>query len=118
MTSIQSVDRAIAVLEFLGTNGWSGVTEVAAALGTHKSTAYRLLSTLKDRGLVEQDAETDRYRLGLGLVYLASTVSAELDILHYARPVCDRLREQTQGTVTVSVLTGDDVMVMYQAMSS
>jgi DNA-binding IclR family transcriptional regulator len=118
MTSIQSVDRAIAVLEFLSTNGWSGVTEVAAALGTHKSTAYRLLSTLKDRGLVEQDAATDRYRLGLGLVYLASAVSNELDILHYARPVCDRLRERTQGTVTISVLTGDDVMVIYQAMSS
>jgi DNA-binding IclR family transcriptional regulator len=118
VSNIQSVDRAIAVLEFLSTKGWSGVTEVATALGTHKSTAYRLLSTLKDRGLVEQDTRTDLYRLGLGLVYLASAVSAELAILHYARPICDRLREQTQGTVTISVLTGDDVMVIYQAMSS
>jgi DNA-binding IclR family transcriptional regulator len=106
------------VLEYLCARGWSGVTEIAAALGTHKSTAYRLLATLKDRGLVEQDVETDRYRLGLGVVYLASAVTADLDILHYARPVCDRLREQAQGTVTISVLAGDDVLVIYQAMSS
>ncbi len=116
--AVQSVDRAITVLEYLCTRGWSGVTEVANAIGTHKSTVYRLLSTLKDRGLVEQDAETDRYRLGLGLVYLASAVTGNLDILHYARPICEDLRERTQGTVTVSVLTGDEVLIIYQAIPS
>jgi DNA-binding IclR family transcriptional regulator len=116
--SIQSVDRAIDVLEYLSSSGWSGVTEIARALGTHKSTAYRLLVTLKDRGLVEQDSNTDRYRLGLGLVNLAAAVTGELDIVQYARPVCERLRDETGGTITISVLTGNDVMVIYQTMSS
>ena len=44
------------------------VTEVANELDIHKSTAYRLLTTLRDRGLVEQDATTEKYRLGCGLV--------------------------------------------------
>jgi DNA-binding IclR family transcriptional regulator len=116
--SIQSVDRAVDVLEYLSSSGWSGVTEIARALGTHKSTAYRLLVTLKDRGLVEQDSNTDRYRLGLGLVNLAAAVTGELDIVQFARPVCERLREETGGTVTISVLTGNDVMVIHQTMSS
>jgi DNA-binding IclR family transcriptional regulator len=116
--AIQSVDRAIDVLEYLSSSGWSGVTEIARALGTHKSTAYRLLVTLKDRGLVEQDSNTDRYRLGLGLVNLAANVTGEMDIVQYARPVCERLREETGGTITISVLTGNDVMVIYQTMSS
>jgi DNA-binding IclR family transcriptional regulator len=115
---VQSVDRAIGVLEFLARTGWAGVTEVANALDIHKSTAHRLLATLLDHGLVDQDAHTDRYRLGLGLVSLASTVTADLDVLQYARPVGERLGEETRETVTVSVLIGDEVMVIHQSMPS
>ena len=69
--SLQSVDRAVSVMEFLSRRGWSGVTEVSRELDIHKSTAYRLLTTLRDRGLVEQDAASEKYRLGFGLVLLA-----------------------------------------------
>jgi predicted transcriptional regulator len=72
---VQSVDRAITVMELLSRRGWSGVTEVAKELEINKSTAYRLLTTLRDRGLVEQDAATEKYRLGFGLVALASSVT-------------------------------------------
>lgn len=116
-TFVQSVDRAISVMEFLSRRGWSGVTEVANELNIHKSTAYRLLTTLRDRRLVEQDAATEKYRLGFGLVLLASTVRADLDILRCARPVCERLSEQTQETVTVAVLEGDDAVVIHQNIS-
>ncbi|MDQ3855517.1 MAG: helix-turn-helix domain-containing protein, partial [Chloroflexota bacterium] len=98
--SVQSVERAISVMELLARRGSSGVTEVANEIGIHKSTAYRLLTTLRGRGLVEQDAATEKYRLGFGLVLLASTVTADLDVLRCARPVCERLSEQTQETVT------------------
>jgi DNA-binding IclR family transcriptional regulator len=115
---VQSVDRAVAVLEFLLQEGAAGVTEVANGLNIHKSTAYRLLATLKERRLVEQDAETERYHLGLGLVFLARAVTADLDIVRYARPVAQRLCEQTRETVTVSVLAGHETVVIYQDMSS
>ena len=111
---VQSVDRAITVMELLSRRGWSGVTEVANELGINKSTAYRMLTTLRDRGLVEQDAATEKYRLGFGLVALASSVTADLDIARCSRPVCDRLAEQTRETVTVAVLEGDDAVILYQ----
>ena len=116
-TFVQSVDRAVSVMEFLSRNGWTGVTEVANELGIHKSTAYRLLTTLRDRGLVEQDTATEKYRLGFGVVLLASTVTADLDVLRCGRPVCERLSEQTQETVTVAVLEGDDAVVIHQSIS-
>ncbi len=116
-TSVQSVDRAITVMELLSRRGWSGVTEVANELGIHKSTAYRLLTTLRDRGLVEQDAATEKYRLGFGLVMLASSVTADLDIARCSRPVCDRLAEWTGETVTVAVLEGDDGIIIHQSNS-
>ena len=115
--SVQSVDRAVSVMEFLSRRGWSGVTEVARELDFHKSTAYRLLTTLRDRGLVEQDTATEKYRLGFGLVLLARAVRADLDILRCARPVCERLSEHTKETVTIAVLEGDDAVVIHQSIS-
>lgn len=114
---VQSVDRAITVMEFLAGNGWSGVTEVANEIGIHKSTAYRLLTTLRDRNLVEQDSATEKYRLGFGLVALAGSVSDGLDILRCARPVCERLSEQTEETVTVAVLEDDEAVIIHQDIS-
>ena len=90
-TFVQSVDRAISVMEFLSRQGWSGVTEVAGELDIHKSTAYRLLSTLKERRLVEQDAVTEKYRLGFGVVLLASAFTEDIDIVRHARPARRRL---------------------------
>jgi DNA-binding IclR family transcriptional regulator len=116
-STVQSVDRAVSVMEYLARRRWAGVTEVANELDIHKSTAYRLLTTLRDRGLVEQDAGTEKYRLGFGIVLLASTVTADLDVLRCARPVCERLSEQTQETVTVAVLEGDDAVVVHQTVS-
>jgi DNA-binding IclR family transcriptional regulator len=115
---IQSVDRAISVLELLARSGWAGVTEVASALAIHKSTAYRLLATLKERGLVDQDPHSERYRLGLGLVFLASSVTAELDLVRSARPVCERLSQQTQETVTLSILAGEETLILFQTSAS
>jgi DNA-binding IclR family transcriptional regulator len=115
--SVQSVDRAISVMELLSRRGWSGVTEVARELDIHKSTAYRLLTTLRDRGLVEQDAATEKYRLGFGLVLLARSASADLDILRCAEPVGERLSELTKETVTIAVLEDDDAVIIHQSIS-
>ena len=112
---VQSVDRAITVMELLSRRGWSGVTEVAKELEINKSTSYRLLTTLRDRGLVEQDPATEKYRLGFGLVTLASSVTADLDVARCSRPVCDRLAQQTRETITVAVLEGDDAVILYQS---
>lgn len=117
-SGLQSVSRAILVMRFLSRNGWSGVTEVANTLEIHKSTAYRLLSTLRDSGMVEQDVETDRYRLGMGLVSLASTVSSDFDVVRYARPICQRLSEQTGETVNISVMEGEEAVVVDQSVAS
>ena len=93
--AVQSVDRALTILEILEREGWMGVTTLARELGIHKSTAFRLLATLEQRGIVEQHVETQKYRLGFALVRLASAVRAGLDLTRSARPVCEWLSEQT-----------------------
>lgn len=114
---VQSVDRAVTILEFLARKGWSGVTEVGEALDVHKSTAFRLLGTLEGRGLVEQHAETGQYHLGFGLVDLARAVIVGPDIAGRARAACEWLAELTDETVTLSVLERDECVTIDQIIA-
>jgi DNA-binding IclR family transcriptional regulator len=49
----------VSVLEILAHRGEAGVSEVAADIGVHKSTAFRLLGALEDRELVEVEELED-----------------------------------------------------------
>ena len=107
---VRSVDRAVSAMQILAREGWAGVTDIAGELGIHKSTVYRLLATLERRGMVEQDQATQRYRLGFGIVSLASTVRSSLDLVRAARPVCERLSAATDETVNLAVLEDAEVV--------
>src|SRR5690242_20353927 len=111
---VQSVDRAVSVLEILAQRGEAGVSEVAAEIDVHKSTAFRLLGALESRGLVEQATERGKYRLGFGIVRLAGAVTGRLDITQQGRPVCERLAEELGETVNIAVLQEHYAVNLYQ----
>src|SRR3954470_4451598 len=102
---VQSVDRALTILTILARLGQVGVTEIATEIGVHKSTAFRLMSTLESHEFVEQTEDRGKYRLGLGLVRLAGASTARLDVVQEARPVCRRLAAASGETVNVAVLS-------------
>lgn len=101
---VQSVDRAISVLEILSRRGEAGVSEIAAEIDVHKSTAFRLLGALEARGLVEQAEDRGKYRLGFGIIRLAGGVNTQMDITQRGRAVCQRLAEEIGETVNIAVL--------------
>ncbi len=105
--AVQSVDRALAILELLARQPELGVTDIAAELGVHKSTAFRLVATLEQHRLVEQLGERGKYRLGFGVVRLAGAAAVRLDLAREARPVCRRLAAEFNETVNLAVRDGD-----------
>jgi IclR family transcriptional regulator, acetate operon repressor len=110
--AVRSVDRAAALLIALGdTPGLAGVTELARRLGLHKSTASRLLATLERRGLVEQDDESGKYRLGLAVIRLAQRAELTLDLGRIARPELDVLARAGHHPVTLAILQHDTAIV-------
>ena len=113
--SVQSVDRAVQVLELLAREGEAGVAEVARELRVHSSTASRLITALSGHELVERMADTRRVRLGVGLLRLAGATASRLDVTSQAQPVCDGLAEELGETVNVAVLTGDVATNVCQA---
>ncbi|MGO2035204.1 MAG: IclR family transcriptional regulator [Brevibacterium sp.] len=113
--TVQSVDRAITVLEIIARTGLVGVTDIAAELGVHKSTASRIVTTLEARGLVEQDQRRGKYRLGLGILRLAGATTARLDIVQEARPITKLLAEATGETINIAVLSDGAALYLDQA---
>ena len=116
--TVQSVDRAISVLEILARTGECGVTEIAAELGVHKSTAFRLVAALDRRGLVEQNADRGKYRLGVGILRLAGATTARLDVVQEARPICEQLATDTGETVNIAVLSDGAALYLDQVAGS
>jgi DNA-binding IclR family transcriptional regulator len=109
------VSRAIRTLELIADAGELGVSELGRRLGVHKATASRLAATLADRGLIERDPDTERYRLGFGLIRLAGAAMAGLDLVRTARPILEDLADRTRETVNLGVLSGDDVVYVDQS---
>jgi len=117
-TTVQSVDRAVSVLDMLAHAGEAGVTAIAAELGVHKSTAFRLVAALEARGLVEQNAERGRYRLGVGILRLAAAATARLDLVQESRALLRSLATEAGETVNLTVLSDGAALYVDQVAGS
>ena len=106
--SIQSVDRAVAILKCFEDTITLSLAEISRLTGLHKSTTFGLVSTLEANGMLEQDQVTGRYRLGLSLFRLGNRV--DTDIKQIAAPYLDRLAELSGETINFAVRDGDCVV--------
>ncbi|PNH85710.1 IclR family transcriptional regulator [Arthrobacter sp. AFG20] len=113
---VQSVDRALAVLEILARDGHAGVSEIAGEMGIHKSTVSRLLGSLVVREMVHQNSERGKYQLGFGILRLASSIPGRLSLVREARPVLENLAEEFKETVNLAVLRSNYAVNVDQAM--
>ena len=92
--SNQSIERAIDILFcFSREKSRLTINEIADQTGLPKSTCYRLIGTLKKKGLVDLDKEPNRYRLGMALLRFHDIITDSLDLVRIARPYLHRLTE-------------------------
>src|SRR5947199_2042274 len=103
LRTIQAVDRAAALLKAVADSRQPlTVVELAALTGLNRSTAWRLLATLDQHGLVERDPVSQRYTVGYAFLRIA--VASEHDPLaRRARPVLERLALETGETANLAL---------------
>lgn len=98
-----TVGKALSLLDLLGTGGPElALADLARSAGFDKATTRRLLVSLIEHELVEQDAATRLYRLGAGIARLALMREAQFPFLRTATPLVARLAGQTGETVHLS----------------
>jgi len=106
----RTVDRALTVLSlFTPAEPELSSAAIAARLGLHQTTAYRLLSTMEAGGYVERDERTGLYRLGLRVVELAGLKLNQMDLYRHALPELDALRDTLNLNANLAVLDHGDV---------
>lgn len=113
MPTVQSIDRAFAVLRSL-TTGPAGVTEIADRVHLPKSTVSRLLSTLEELGAVEQVSAGGEYRIGLGMLELAAAARPGRSLVSVARPQLAELNRLTGEAAGISIPDGTDMLYLDQ----
>jgi DNA-binding IclR family transcriptional regulator len=110
---IQSVSHALDILEsFTKTDKELGVTELSRRLGLHKNNVFRLLATLEHRGFIEQNRETESYRLGPKTLQIGSVFIEQRECRRQARPILEELTAATGETAVVAVLRAAKVVYM------
>jgi DNA-binding IclR family transcriptional regulator len=80
-----------------------GVSELARRLGMDRASVHRLLQAMVAENMVEQDPHSRAYRLGLGVLDLATVRISQHSLLPIALPHLDRLRDETEETVALLV---------------
>lgn len=95
-----------------------GISQLAKRLGVAKSTVHRLAVTLVSEGMLEQNPETGKYRLGMSLFRLGALVRHRMDLSIEARHLLRELREKANETVHLAVLDGPEIMYIYNLEST
>ncbi len=115
---LSSVATAIALLKAFSEDEVEiGVSSLAKRLGVAKSTVHRLAVTLVSEGMLEQNPENERYRLGIALFGLGALVRRRMVVSSEARPYLFNLRESTGETVHLAILDRFEIMYIYNLES-
>ena len=109
--SLKSMHKLMAILDCFSPFDRSlTLNEIAARCDMPKTTVHRLVSSLREVKLLEQDRERDRYRMGIRLFELGSIVMGNLDIYREARPLVERLIGATGEGSHLCVFDGTNMV--------
>jgi DNA-binding IclR family transcriptional regulator len=115
-TPVASVQTVLSVVEYLEAAGPAGVTEIADAVDSSKSTVHNHLTTLREDGYVVN--EDGRYRLGLRFLGIGESTRLRTDLYEIARPQVEQLVEGTDLVGNLAVEERGTGYYLYRSRGS
>jgi DNA-binding IclR family transcriptional regulator len=113
----QSAERVLGLLaSFEDGRPELSVTEIAASLGVHKSTASRLAATLERTGFLARSGR--RYRLGVEVLRLGTLALRSTDVVATMQPAMEKLSQRTGETINLAVPAGPDILNVAEVPST
>ncbi|MFS0634467.1 IclR family transcriptional regulator [Mesobacillus foraminis] len=100
MSNVQSIERALTILNKLSEypDGLQ-ISRLSEQVGLTKSTIHRLLATLSNMNYVTKDEETDKYKLGLQILFLSRNYLNNSNIVTIAKPILEKLCQEVNETI-------------------
>ena len=116
---VPNLDRALQIVETLSSSPRGmNRNEIAAATGCSANMVYRIMMTFVDAGWAYRDENTGAYRLSRRLMDFAVAGSDEYSLASVAWPEMCALRDKTNFTVQLGVLTEDGTGIILQVAES
>ncbi|MBW2503255.1 MAG: IclR family transcriptional regulator [Deltaproteobacteria bacterium] len=111
--SIQAVENALDVLEALSEEDEDvRISQLSEKLHMNKTSVFRLLATFENRGYVEREEASGKYRLGLSAYEIGQKFLSRMGLLRHARPVMERLSRTCNEAVYLAVCRRNDVLFL------
>lgn len=111
--SIQAVENALDVLEALSEiDDDVRISQLSEKLTMNKTSVFRLLATFENRGYVEREELSGKYRLGLSAYEIGQKFLSRMGLLRHARPVAERLARGCNEAVYIAVRRGKEVLFL------
>jgi len=119
-SATQSLDRAMDLLEVVVGHTASGISlgSVAAIVGLSKPTAHRLLTGLRNGGMIDYDVGERLFFPAFKLYSMGQAAATRFDVIEVAAASVDRLAEDTGDTVFLSARSGDFVVCVARRMGA
>lgn len=115
----RSIERAIAVLCALAEGPESvSLSVIARRTGLPKSTVHLALQTMRDLGFVEQDADSDRYMLGLAAAQLGAAALDQSRLVAAMAPAMQELATRSREAVSLGIQADHDVLFIKRVETS
>ncbi|MGB7243432.1 MAG: HTH-type transcriptional regulator BhcR [Sulfitobacter sp.] len=112
--TIKSLDRAMAVFEYLSETQGKALTALASEMRQSPATVYRILVTLEGRGLVEFDPVEQFWHIGPKAYVIGARFLRRTSLVDRARPVLRKLMEETGETANLGVEKEGSVLFLSQ----
>ena len=111
--SIQAVENALDVLEALSEiDDDVRISQLSEKLAMNKTSVFRLLATFENRGYVEREERSGKYRLGLSAYEIGQKFLSRMGLLRHARPVVERLARGCNEAVYIVVRRRKEVLFL------
>jgi DNA-binding IclR family transcriptional regulator len=107
-SSAVAVERAADLLFLIAERGEASLTDLARAIGSSGSAVHRILTALKNKGLIQQTTENGPYSMSWSILALTQRLTAQADLRSLSLPHMTELRDLTGETVTLNVRSGFD----------
>lgn len=88
------------------------VSEVAERLALTRSSAFRLIYTLRDMGFLDSVPNSKAVRLGPRVLNIGFAYLAKMDMLELARPELEALRDRTDVTAHLAIRDGQELLYL------
>ena len=107
--TVQSVERAFKIIEFMSERGVAGVREIAHETGLNVTVVHRLLATLVEAGYADKQMETDKYLLTYKMLAVSSAIQQQNSVVKLVHPYLKRLSYDCKETVHFVERVGSNI---------